>query len=330
MRTAILAAACLAALVCLAQVAGAEPMDDCRQNRDPRAKLAACSAVIADTGLATADRAFALRTRGGLRLEAGALDQAVADLTDALVLSPSDDRALVLRAQARMGRNDMGGALADYGAAIALNPSSAVALNGRGYARLAGGDAAGAIADFTQVIQISPISAVAFNNRGLAWRKAGNVDRAIEDFTAAITLNPVYALAFNNRGYAREAKGDKPFAIADFRRALVIDPTLAGAREGLARLGVAVEPEAERLVAEGRALVEAHCSRCHATRLEGDSPNARAPAFRSLHGRHPILALREPLTRGIAAPHDEMPHFALPETEVEKIVAYINSLSQKR
>jgi len=39
-----------------------------------------------------------------------------------------------------------------------------------------------------------------------------------------------------------------------------------------------------------------------------------------------MQALREPLTRGIAAPHDEMPKFRLPDADVDKIVAYINSL----
>ena len=42
--------------------------------------------------------------------------------------------------------------------------------------------------------------------------------------------------------------------------------------------------------------------------------------------RHPILALREPLSRGIAAPHDEMPKFKLADADIDKIVAYINSL----
>ena len=42
---------------------------------------------------------------------------------------------------------------------------------------------------------------------------------------------------------------------------------------------------------------------------------------------HPLLALREPLSRGIAAPHDQMPKFALTEPEIDRIIAYINSLS---
>ena len=46
-----------------------------------------------------------------------------------------------------------------------------------------------------------------------------------------------------------------------------------------------------------------------------------------LHARHPSLALREPLSRGIAAPHDEMLHFALTSAEIDSIVAYINSLA---
>ena len=42
---------------------------------------------------------------------------------------------------------------------------------------------------------------------------------------------------------------------------------------------------------------------------------------------HPLLALREPLSRGIAAPHDQMPKFALTEPEIDRIIAYINSLA---
>ena len=42
---------------------------------------------------------------------------------------------------------------------------------------------------------------------------------------------------------------------------------------------------------------------------------------------HPLHALREPLSRSIAAPHDQMPKFALAEPEIDRIIAYINSLA---
>ena len=101
-----------------------------------------------------------------------------------------------------------------------------------------------------------------------------------------------------------------------------------GARDGLARLGIpkALLAETEKRVQEGKALVEQNCSGCHAVGVKGESPNKKAPEFRNLHERHPNLALREPLSRGIAATHDEMPKFALSGPQIDTIVAYINSL----
>jgi mono/diheme cytochrome c family protein len=104
---------------------------------------------------------------------------------------------------------------------------------------------------------------------------------------------------------------------------------LIGARDGLRRLGApeTLLAQAEAHVQHGKSLVEKNCSPCHAVGISGESPNKKAPPFRSLHARHPSLALREPLSRGIAAPHDEMPRFTLSGPEIDSIVAYINSLA---
>ena len=59
-------------------------------------------------------------------------------------------------------------------------------------------------------------------------------------------------------------------------------------------------------------------------------PNKEAPRFRDIHARHPILALRDPITRAIATPHDRMPKLPLSDAEVDKIIAYINSLRPAR
>ncbi len=114
-----------------------------------------------------------------------------------------------------------------------------------------------------------------------------------------------------------EAKGDKKAAAADFRRALSLDPSLVGAKNGLKRLGEpqTVSVESDKLIAQGRALAEKNCAWCHAIGKTGDSPNPRAPPWRDIYKRHPILALRDPLTRGIARPHDEMPKFELTDDE---------------
>ena len=183
--------------------------------------------------------------------------------------------------------------------------------------------------DFSVALRLDPKNAAAYNSRGLAYRKTGDLDKAIADYSAAIQLNPIYALAYNNRGYIYEARGDKPAAAAEFRRALALDPALVGAKNGLKRLGepAAVAAESNKLIAQGKVLAEKNCAWCHAIGPSGDSPNSRAPRWRDLSNCHPVLALREPLTRGIARPHDEMPKFELSDQEIDTIVAYINSLS---
>lgn len=320
-----------AVFVCLVETSMADTLADCRQSRNGQLRLAGCSALLADPAAPRADKLLAYRNRGQARLDAGALDQAIADLSEAIRLEANDERAHVLRAQARLGLKDLNGAIADFNSAIRIDTRSTAALSGRGYAELLRGNVTAAIADFSRVISLSPVSTTAYNNRGLAYRRAGDLDLALADYTTAITLNPIYAVAYENRGHVREQRGEKELAIADHRRALLIDPALAGSRAALQRLGAGADAaESERLIGDGENLVEAHCSRCHATGRQGDSPNRNAPPFRDLRGRHPILALREPLTRGITAPHDEMPHFAFPDSAIDRIIAYINSLGGSR
>ena len=312
-----------------AGTAKADALADCMQSRNAQQKLRACSEVIDKPSFKPEDRARAYRNRAALRVDAGAAEQAVADFTESLRLQPNDAGGFAGRARARMILGDVVAAIADYSEAIKLAPDSASHLLGRGHAHFVRGNAQAAIADFTEVLRINPKSATAHNQRGLAYRRSGDIARAIEDYTAAIDINPVYALAYNNRGYAYEALGRKDDAIADFKAALMLDASLVGARDGLARLGApgGSLAETEQRIKEGKALVSSYCVGCHATGPAGDSPNPKAPPFRTLSDRHPGLSLREPLSRGIAAPHDVMPKFALNQAQVDTIIAYINSLS---
>jgi tetratricopeptide (TPR) repeat protein len=306
----------------------ADPLADCSQGRNSDVRLRACSEVISGPAYSPDDKALAYRNRGNARADAGASAQAVADFDQAIRLRPNDASGYAGRARARLALRNIAGAIDDYDEALRLTPETASLYIGRGHARFVKGDLAPAIADFTEAIRLNPKSPSAFNRRGLAYRRSGDLTRALDDYTAAIVLNPVYALAYNNRGYVYEAQGRKEDAIADFQAALLLDPSLIGARDGLARLGIpgTLLGETEKRVQEGKALVEQNCSGCHAVGSKGTSPNKKAPEFRNLHERHPSLALREPLSRGIAAPHDEMPKFALTAPQIDTIVAYINSL----
>ena len=53
-------------------------------------------------------------------------------------------------------------------------------------------------------------------------------------------------------------------------------------------------------IQRGRSFVESRCSECHAAGPTGDSPLAKAPAFRTLRERYPIEDLAESLAEGIA------------------------------
>jgi tetratricopeptide (TPR) repeat protein len=265
---------------------------------------------------------------------------AITDATEAIRLDPSfalaffnrgNALAFVNRGYNRYQKGDVDGAIADYDEAIRLSAPSSNLYVERGYLRLAAGNTDASIADFSAAIRLNPSSASAYNNRGLAFRKKGDTNSAYDDYSAAIAINPAYALAYANRGYLNEKKGRKAHAISDLRRAIVLDPSLTAASEALARLGAATEAQQESAarIRAGGLLAGEYCSGCHAIGPQGTSNNKRAPEFRSIARRHPLLALREPIARGIAATHEEMPRLALTEKQVDSIIAYINDLGGK-
>ena len=317
------------AMAVAASQAMADTLADCSGGRNAEVRLRACSEAIASSAFGPNDKAVAYRNRGNARADAGAAAEAIADFTESIKLRPNDAASHAGRGRVRLALGDISGAIADYSEALRLMPDSASFLVSRGHARFVKGDLPDAIADFTDAIRLNPKSAGAYNRRGLAYRRSGDLARALDDYTKAITLNLAYALAYNNRGYVYEAQGHKEEAIADFQVALLLDPSLVGARDGLVRLGIPAAwlAATDERIRAGKELVERNCSSCHAAGAIGASPNKKASEFRNLHARHPNLALREPLSRGIAAPHDEMPTFALSGPQIDTIIAYINSLS---
>jgi tetratricopeptide (TPR) repeat protein len=183
-------------------------LDDCRQGWQPDLRLQACTAVIDAAGFGVGDKVLALNSRGELRIEAGALNQAIADFTESIHLQPHNRAAFAGRGQARFATGDYRGAIDDYSQAIRISPEATDYIE-RGHVYLASGNVDASIKDLTEAIRLDPASASARNNRGLAYRKRGDVEQALRDYTAAVSLNPVYALAYANRGFLFESKGQK-------------------------------------------------------------------------------------------------------------------------
>ena len=321
----------VAAIACCQQPASAQNHEGCSERASPNAAIAACTRVIERRG-GTTGLENARLARGKAYARKGMNREAIADFSAVLHRAPANEKALLGRAESYLSAREFALAASDYSALITREPKHVTALIGLGYAHLAMNQPKRAINRFSQALRSDARNSVALNNRGLAYKKLGKFDLAIGDFTSAIDFNPLYALAYNNRAYAYEAKGDKHRAISDFRTAITIDPSLAGARDGLVRLGVKgpFVAQASQRVAAGRVVAEKNCAWCHAIGAGGSSPKPQAPPFREIHGRHPILALRAPITRAIATPHDRMPKLPLSDSDVDKIIAYINSLPAQR
>jgi cytochrome c len=81
-------------------------------------------------------------------------------------------------------------------------------------------------------------------------------------------------------------------------------------------------------VARGRAYAQAHCARCHAIGMTGDSPFRAAPPFRTLHLRYPVESLEEALGEGIVTGHQAMPEFRLESSQIADFIAFLKSLEQ--
>jgi tetratricopeptide (TPR) repeat protein len=316
----------------LAETAIAGAFEDCTQYYRPRLRLAGCSEVIRSPSFDAAAKSTAHTNIGELRSQAGAQKEAIRNFGQALRFDDTNSRAYAGRAEARVASGDTAGAIRDYDNAMALSPSDSTNYIGRGHAHLVRGNVDASIRDLTEALRLQPDSAVALNNRGLAYRKKGDTVAALADYTSAIALNPVYALAYANRGRLNESIGKTDDAIQDLSEALRLDPSQVSVRNALKKLGALdpAERESNARVREGRTLVEISCAPCHAVGPRGASPNTKAPAFHELQKRYDMLSLRTPITRGLAAPHDDMPQFKPSEAQLDAVVAYINSLSARR
>ena len=82
----------------------------------------------------------------------------------------------------------------------------------------------------------------------------------------------------------------------------------------------------------GEAIIKTNCAECHATGLKGDSPNAKAPPFRTLGQRYKIDDLQEALAEGIVVGHGgaEMPHFVFEPQEIDDIIVYLKQINRQR
>lgn len=107
--------------------------------------------------------------------------------------------------------------------ALVLDPTNTRALTLMGVTRAKSGDITGAIIPLDRAVAIDPNLSAAWENRGIVQAMSGNAAASLTDFETAVTLPGNSSLAWYNLGVARSLEGNASGAADTFYHALLID-----------------------------------------------------------------------------------------------------------
>ncbi len=79
--------------------------------------------------------------------------------------------------------------------------------------------------------------------------------------------------------------------------------------------------------AAGKAVLEAHCVKCHSIAATGESPLPKAPPLRQVYLKYPIEQLEEGFAEGMGSRHRDMPQIQFSPDQVEAILTYLGSIT---
>lgn len=80
----------------------------------------------------------------------------------------------------------------------------------------------------------------------------------------------------------------------------------------------------------GQRLAAGSCASCHATGQVGASPMAAAPPFREIAHRYPLDQLETRFAEGLATTHPAMPPFVFRASEIDDLIAWLQTLKAER
>ena len=189
--------------------------------------VATPEAAAADASPAPSDAAGFAR-RGAAYAARHDYERAIADLTRACELEPTESAYYYQRGLARWGNRQLLPAAADFDEALRLKPGDVPTLTSRAELRVAGGDRAGAAADAAAADAIAPKNA---NVRADIGRVYGRLDRlleALDQYDLWIQSHPVdagLAHVLNARCRTRALLGQElDKALTDCNAALRLNP----------------------------------------------------------------------------------------------------------
>jgi len=137
-----------------------------------------------------ADRASFLRLRALIKMTAGQLDGALADMTESLAITPHDLDSLQLEGDLLMKIGRTSDAIAVFGKIVAIDPRNRFALTSLGYASRAAGSDQDAERYFNLVAQIYPSSYIPFLALGDLYTARGDYSKAEASYSRGYAKAP--------------------------------------------------------------------------------------------------------------------------------------------
>lgn len=209
--------------------------------------------------------AAAFRRQGIELMEAGKLDEAITQITEATRADPTDARAASELGDllARKGKTEE--AVTTYRRAVKADPRYAPAHAALGALLERVGRNTEATAAFREGVRLEPDSAAAHLRLGMLYLRGKQPNEAVEELRAAVGLAPDVAAPRVDLGTGLAMQGKLDEALAEMKKASELDPALA-------------TPHSVRglVLAQQKKLPEAVEALREAVRLDPDAPRYRA------------------------------------------------------
>jgi tetratricopeptide (TPR) repeat protein len=189
--------------------------------------------------------------RAAQLLAVGRVDEAGAEIENALHLDPRSGEALALQTIILVVRNERDKALETAERAVSTDPASATARIARSYAQQARFDLEGARTSLEEAVKLDSANALAWARLAEMHMSFGFLDRALAAARRAAALDPNLSRTQTVLGFAHLAQVDTRQAREAFDRAIALDPA-----DPLPRLGMGLAIIREGQLREGGEQIE--------------------------------------------------------------------------
>jgi tetratricopeptide (TPR) repeat protein len=174
-----------------------------------------------------------LAYRASQFLAVGRVDEAEANIKQALSLDPNYSGAFALQSIIAVVQNEKDKALGSAQKAIDTGPNSATARIAMSYARQAGFDLEGARNSVEEAVKLDPNNALAWARLAELWSSFGRLGKALEAAKKAVALDPSLSRTQMVLGFACLTQVKTTESKAAFEKAIELDQA-----DPLSRLGL--------------------------------------------------------------------------------------------